>query len=59
MALPLPIDVPPRAVLHYRARLALSLLAQRPPTRCTARLVELVLTGRLDDQFHAPVRRVE
>jgi len=55
--LPVPIDLPSRAVLHYRNQLALSLLQQRAPCAETAEVVRQVLTGELDYQFQ-PSREV-
>lgn len=58
MSLPVPIDTPPRAVLHYRNRTALALLNQRPPTRATAELVRRVLSGDIDTLIVGPPRPV-
>lgn len=51
--LPVPIDVPTRAVLHYRTQLALSLLQQREPCAQTTVDVKRVLEGGFDELFQS------
>ena len=46
-----PFDTPPRAVLHYRNRLAQSILAHRAPSPATVHAARRALAGECDDQF--------